>query len=162
MRIFLFIICLSALSGIIFAHDPDDVLGVWMIESQEAKVELYKNAQGKLEGRLVWLKDMYDDQGLPRKDINNDDKNLRNRTILGLTLAFGFEWNAETREWQNGSVYVPGNGNTYCGAIKLKPDGTLFLRGYLCGLRFLGKTSYCTRSTLSGPELALLTKHSKP
>jgi uncharacterized protein (DUF2147 family) len=161
MRIFILIISITALFGKTFANEREDVMGIWMIESQEAKVELYMNPHGQLEGRLVWLKDMYDDHGLPRTDINNDDKNLRNRTILGLTLAFGFEWNAETREWQNGHVYVPGNGNTYCGAIKLKPDGTLFLRGYLCGLRFLGKTSYCTRTALSGPELALLTKHTK-
>lgn len=79
--------------------------------------------------------------------MENDDPDLRSRPILGMVLATGFVWNPENKEWHSGSVYVPGNGNTYCGTIKLKPDGTLGLRGYICGLRFLGKTSYCTRST---------------
>ena len=140
----------------LYCADPDGVLGVWLIESKEAKVELYKNDNGQLEGRLVWLKDMYDENGNPRTDLKNDDENLRNRPLLGMTLAFGFEWNEEKQEWQDGSVYVPGNGNTYCGSIKLKEDGTLYLRGYICGLRFLGKTSYCTRTSLTDQELALL------
>jgi uncharacterized protein (DUF2147 family) len=135
-----------ALAG--FAKDKYDVLGVWLIESKDAKVELYKTTNGQLEGKLVWLKDTHDDHGNPRTDIHNKNKELRTRPILGMTLAFGFEWNADKQQWDNGSVYVPGNGSTYCGAIKLKEDGTLYLRGYICGLRFLGKTSYCTRSTI--------------
>lgn len=130
------------------ADEREQVLGIWLIENKEAKVELYINTAGQLEGRLVWLKEQYDEAGRPRTDIKNDDASLRNRPILGLVLASGFEWNPQTKEWQNGNVYVPGNGNTYCGNIKLKPDGTLHLRGYICGLRFLGKTSYCTRTTL--------------
>lgn len=148
MRLLIFLLFLGGLLLPSLADERDGVLGVWLIASKEAKVELYKNAQGQLEGRLVWLKEQFDEDGRPRTDVENDNPALRNRPILGMVLASGFEWNTETKEWQNGSVYVPGNGNTYCGTIKLRPDGTLFLRGYICGIRFLGKTSYCTRSTL--------------
>ncbi|MBK7505915.1 MAG: hypothetical protein IPI52_12935 [Bacteroidetes bacterium] len=34
---------------------PDKFLGVWMIETKDTKVKVSKNANGELEGKIVWL-----------------------------------------------------------------------------------------------------------
>lgn len=127
---------------------PDKFMGVWMIESKDTKVKVSKNANGELEGKIVWLLEPYDSNGKPRTDIKNKNEALRNRPLMGMKVAYGFKWDAEDKKWTDGNVYVAGSGSTYCGSIRMDSEEKLLLRGYICGLKFLGRTSYAERSSL--------------
>ncbi|MCC6583720.1 MAG: DUF2147 domain-containing protein, partial [Chitinophagales bacterium] len=39
-------------------------------------------------------------------------------------------------------------GTVYCGKMKLNADGTLQLRGYVCKVKFIGKSDTWTRTKL--------------
>ena len=127
---------------------PDKFLGVWMIETKDTKVKVSKNANGELEGKIVWLLEPNDANGKPRTDIKNKNAALRSRTLMGMKVAYGFTWDADDKKWTGGSVYVAGSGSTYCGSIKMDSEEKLLLRGYICGLKFLGRTSYAERTSL--------------
>ncbi len=128
------------------AANKNDVLGTWLIQDKDAKVKFTINSKGELEGHVVWLLEPNDETGKPRKDVLNKEEALRSRPIMGLKVVWGFKWDPETGEWVDGKVYTSKEGKTYCGKMKLNPDGTLFLRGYICGVKFLGKTNTWTRS----------------
>jgi len=130
----LMIVVFCAIAG--FANSPDDVLGVWLVQDKNAKIELYKTKDGKLEGKCIWHKNPN------QKDEKNKDPQLRSRSVIGMKFVWGFEWDAEKGEWVNGKVYK--EGKEYCGRIKLNPDGTLFLKGNICNTP-LGKTNTWTR-----------------
>lgn len=127
---------------------PDKFMGVWMIETKDTKVLVSKNSEGELEGKVVWLLEPNDEHGKPKTDIKNKNSALRNRPILGMKVAYDFTWNEEDKKWSGGSVYVAGSGSTYCGSIKMDSEQKLLLRGYICGLKFLGRTSYAERADL--------------
>jgi uncharacterized protein (DUF2147 family) len=120
----------------LFAQLKDDFIGTWLVEDKDAKVELYKTKDGKLEGKCVWHK-------TPNlKDEKNKDPNLRSRPVVGMIVVWDFEWNAESREWVSGKVYK--DGKEYCGRMRLNTDGTIFLKGTICRTP-LGKTNTWTR-----------------
>lgn len=120
----------------VMAFNPDDVLGVWLVQDKDAKIELYKTKDGELRGKCIWHKI----PGL--KDVDNKDPNERDKPVVGKIFVWGFHWNAEDGIWDGGKVYK--QGKTYCGKIKLNPDGTLYLKGNICNT-FLGKTNTWTR-----------------
>lgn len=124
------------------AAEPN-VLGVWLVGDKDYKIELYKNAAGELEGKVVWMKDPNDKKGNPRTDVDNPDEKLRSQPVMGLKTVTKFKWNEAENEYTDGKVYK--KGKTYCGKIKLNVDGTLGLRGFLCSVTFIGKSDTWTR-----------------
>lgn len=118
------------------AQSPEDFLGTWLVQDKDARVELFKTKEGKLAGKCVWHKDPN------KKDDQNKDPEKRNRSVIGLVVVWDFEWDAEKKEWVDGKVYK--EGKTYCGRMKLNADGTIFLKGTICGTP-LGKTNTWTR-----------------
>lgn len=48
-------VSLTARDGRVMLH-PDDVVGIWLTQKQDSKVEIFKNADGSLSGRIVWAK----------------------------------------------------------------------------------------------------------
>lgn len=139
MKKVLMTLMVAVFSGITaFAASPDEVLGVWLIQDKDAKIELYKTADGELRGKCIWHKNPN------QKDVSNKDPEKRNESVIGKIYVWGFKWDAEKGEWNGGKVYK--DGKDYCGRIKLNPDGTLFLKGNICGTP-LGKTNTWTRTT---------------
>ncbi|MCO5232717.1 MAG: DUF2147 domain-containing protein [Chitinophagales bacterium] len=120
----------------VFASNKDEVLGVWLVQDKDAKIELYMSKEGHLVGKCVWHKI----PGL--KDIDNKDPKERDKLVVGKIFVWDFVWDNSKGEWVDGKVYKAGK--TYCGRIKMNPDGTLFLKGNICGT-FLGKTNTWTR-----------------
>jgi uncharacterized protein (DUF2147 family) len=140
----IFFALFAMLVSSMFANAPEpNVLGIWLVGDKDYKVELYKNGD-MLEGKLVWLLEPNDKKtGKPRTDVDNPDPALRSRPVLGLKILWNFKWNPETGYYEDGKVYK--KGKTYCGKLKLQPDGTVYLSGFLCSLTFLKKTDTWTR-----------------
>ena len=127
------------------AAEPN-ISGVWLVGDKDYKIELKRVASGEIEGRVVWMKEPNDKNGKPRTDVDNDNPALRNVPVMGLKTVYNFKWDEATCEFINGNVYK--KGTVYCGKMKLNADGTLQLRGYVCKVKFIGKSDTWTRTKL--------------
>jgi uncharacterized protein (DUF2147 family) len=127
-----------------------DIAGQWTTQDGNSRVELYKAADGTLEGKIVWLSEPnYPDgdaeAGKPRHDRENPDKSMQARPIVGLVLLKGFKFDGK-KEWSGGTVYDPESGKTYKGKLWLDNENTLGMRGFI-GISLLGRTEKWTRYT---------------
>lgn len=125
------------------AVNEPDISGVWLVGDKDYKIELKRTPSGEIEGRVVWMKEPFDKKGKPRTDVDNDDPAKRNTPVMGLKTVYNFKWNQNEGEFVDGNVYK--KGTVYCGKMKLNPDGTLHLRGYVCKLKFIGKSDTWTK-----------------
>ncbi|MBP6664917.1 MAG: DUF2147 domain-containing protein, partial [Chitinophagales bacterium] len=60
-------------------------------------------------------------------------------------LLNGFAFDAKANEWSGGTLYNTRDGKTYSGYMMMNKNGTLFLKGYVMGIRWLGKSDTWTR-----------------
>ena len=93
-------------------------------------------------GRLVWFRLKPGDSNL---DLSNSDPKLRNRPLCGLVFMTGFK-PADPNNWEDGRVYNTDDGNTYHATMRLQPDGTLRLHGYIV-VTLIGASEIWTRHT---------------
>jgi uncharacterized protein (DUF2147 family) len=120
----------------VFAQNADAVLGTWLVPEKDAKIEIYKDkARGKYCGKVVWT-------STKRTDEHNPNPDLRSRDVVGVVLFDNFYY--KDGEYL-GTLYSTRDGKTYSGFMRLKEDGTLFMKGYIMGMRFLGKSNVWTR-----------------
>jgi uncharacterized protein (DUF2147 family) len=126
----------------IFAQ-KDQIEHIWYNEAKTSKIEMYKAADGRYFGRIVWLKIPNDKNGKPRIDIKNPDNKLQSRTLLNLIILKDFAKSSNANVYENGSVYDPDSGKTYCGKITFTGK-ELKLRGYICSFSLLGRSSTWT------------------
>ncbi len=105
----------------------DDIVGVWLTEIKDAKIEIYKKGQ-KYYGKVVWLKTPNKKNGQPVKDIHNPNEAKKSRPIMGLNILTDLVF--KDNEWSGGKIYDPKNGESYDCKIWLE-DGKIKLRGYL-------------------------------
>lgn len=126
----------------------DKITGVWLTGEGSSQVEIFKGSDGKFHGKIVWLEEPYED-GKPKKDKENPDRKLRERPLLGLNLLKGFSYNRGKKQWTGGTIYDPDNGKTYdCYAWFENGDSnTLFLKGYVMGMKWLGRSTTWTRDS---------------
>ncbi len=145
---FLFIFVFISTS---FAHASEkDVIGVWDVESKDAKMEIYRCGD-RFCGRLAWLKDPnYTAEenrarvGQPKTDDNNPTLALRNRPLLGLQIMSNFRY-VRNDNWVDGKVYDPESGKVYSANMHLVSKDRLDLRGYIM-FSIFGRTNTWTRS----------------
>lgn len=121
--------------------NPDAILGVWLNSSGKGQIQVYKQGN-KYYGKLVWLKEPNDEQGKPKLDIQNPDKNAKIKPLIGLVILRDFVH--DDGEWTGGRIYDPQNGKDYKCYMKLKDPKTLNVRGYI-GISMLGRTEVWTR-----------------
>jgi uncharacterized protein (DUF2147 family) len=115
----------------------DRILGIWLNEDKDAKVEIYKSGN-QYFGKLIWGKEMYEADGkTSRKDVENKDPKLRSRNLKDLIMLSGFAYHDDV--WDGGEIYDPRNGSTYSCTLKLK-GSKLDIRGYI-GISLFGKTT---------------------
>ncbi len=122
-------------------NDPDAIIGTWLNASGKGQIQVYKQGN-KYFGKLIWLKEPNDENGKPKLDANNPDKNLKTKPLVGLIILRDFVH--DNGEWKNGRIYDPQNGKDYKCYMKLKDAKTLNLRGYI-GISFIGRTEVWTR-----------------
>ena len=127
----------------IFAQEADDVLGYWLTDDGDAKIEIFKE-DGEYHGKIVWLREPLDEDGKARTDTNNPDVSKRNDSVIGLRLVSGFIFN--DNQWEEGEIYDPKDGKTYSCRMRLK-KGKLEVRGYV-GMPMFGRTVVWSKTTL--------------
>ena len=64
--------------------------------------------------------------GLDQRDINNPDRNLRTRKLLGLPILTGFKKDDDL--WR-GRIYDPNTGKSYRSVVRRKDANTLEVKG---------------------------------
>ncbi|MEE4177801.1 MAG: DUF2147 domain-containing protein [Bacteroides sp.] len=128
----------------IFAQ-ADAILGIWLTEEGTSQIEITKASNGQFVGKIVWLDEPLDENGRPKLDKENPKANLKNQRLLGLQILKGFSYDAGDKEWTGGTIYDPDNGKTYTAFMKLDGNNKLVLRGYVMGMRMLGRNSFWTR-----------------
>ena len=119
----------------------DRVVGVWFTEDRESKVEIYKTSSGAYEGKLVWLEDPRNEDGSVKRDTENPERGLRSRPLEGMVLLEDFRFSSSSEEWKDGTIYDPESGRTYSAYMRLEDNNTLKIRGYVMGMRLLGRNT---------------------
>lgn len=144
MKKLLFTLLILLFFSLTLFSQANRITGFWLTEDGDSQVEVYQKADGKFYGRVVWLEEPLNDDGKPKVDDQNPDKAMHDTPIIGLEILEGFSYNASKDEWAGGTIYDPKNGRTYTAYMRLE-DNTLRMRGFVYGMRFLGRSSYWTR-----------------
>jgi uncharacterized protein (DUF2147 family) len=136
MRLFFIVTCFVLFQlGSLFGQNADAILGIWVSEKKDGKIEVYKVGDQFL-GKIVWTK------GSGYVDEKNPDPKLRSRPILGMLILTGLKSKGNNK-WDDGQIYDPESGKTYSCSMKLK-DKLLEIRGYI-GISLFGRSSVWTR-----------------
>ncbi len=130
------------------AQNPNSkILGIWWNEEKTSRVEVFEE-NGKIYGKIVWLKKTTNPDGSsPRTDIHNPNPDVRKRELIGTIILKNLEWDDDDNEWDDGEIYDPASGKTYSCYAHLQKDGKLYLKGYVLGMPFLGRSTLWTRYT---------------
>jgi len=136
-------------STLAWSSNSDSILGHWVMPDGSALIEVYK-VDASYSVRIKALREQtftVADEGAPlgksRLDIHNPDEDKRERSLLGLDLAWGLTY--DDGVWAGGDIYDPGSGNTYSCELVLAQGGFLKVRGYL-GFSLLGRSMYWQRA----------------
>ena len=121
------------------------IAGRWLTEKKDGVVEIFRCGADTMCGRLLWLRIPPDANDKAALDIRNPAPELRGRSLCGLVMMGGLK-PAGKNEWRGGWLYDPASGRTYSGNAKLRPDGTLQLRGFVL-LPLFGESQLWTRYT---------------
>ncbi len=141
----LFFLGLYTIAGI--AQEADKITGIWWNDEKTTKIKVEKE-NGKYLGTIVYMIPEKYENGQPPKDDNNPDEKLQDRSLIGLQILSGLEYDAKDEEWNNGEIYDPKSGNTYTCYAWLESDDLLKLKGYVAGIRLLGRSSEWYRTEL--------------
>ena len=146
MRKIFIVTFFSCLSSLCFSQGEDALLGIWLEEEGQSKIEIYpvKTEDGiKFEGKIIWLEEERRENGEIKLDRENPDPKLREQTILGLVIMRNLEFK-RPGQWSGGSIYDARSGKTYSLEINMPNKNILKLRGYL-GISLIGKTTIWKR-----------------
>jgi uncharacterized protein (DUF2147 family) len=136
-------ILLGFLLTAVFANatGPDDILGIWLTAKGKGEMQVYKEGN-KYFGKIIWLAEPNDANGVPKKDKKNPDPSLQDKPLVGAVVLRNFVY--DDGEWNSGRIYDPQNGKDYKCYLKLKDAKTLHVRGYI-GISLLGRTEVWTK-----------------
>jgi uncharacterized protein (DUF2147 family) len=115
----------------------DAILGKWWSEGREGLMQFEKTQSGHFQVRVL------DGKDVDKKDVNNPDPKLRDRTLKGIVIMWHLRF--EDGEYVDGYCYNPRDGKTYRVKFKLLSATQLRLRGYLA-IPLLGQTQEWTRA----------------
>jgi uncharacterized protein (DUF2147 family) len=112
------------------AQAQESIEGIWLTEDGNSKVEIYQK-NGNYFGKIVWLKQPVDKNGDRVKDLNNPNRELKNRPILGIDLLKDLK--SKSGKWY-GQIYAPKRGleldAVIIGLGKEKLEITISYRGF--------------------------------
>ena len=106
------------------AQAADSILGNWITQERDAIITISRcgaTVCGRIQKFLVTPPN-----GAGQKDINNPDKKLRDRTILGMAILTGFT--PDGTIWR-GKIYDPKSGKTYRSEVSLQSANKLKMKG---------------------------------
>jgi uncharacterized protein (DUF2147 family) len=125
--------------------------GNWLTEKKSGIIKIFRCSEDSdvLCGKLVWFRIKSDDPNPNGLDLKNPEPSRRDRPLCDLTFMYGFK-PAQPNGWEGGAIYDPDDGDTYHATMKLRPDGTLDLHGYI-GISLIGRSEIWTRYPGSPP-----------
>ncbi|MBL7112813.1 MAG: DUF2147 domain-containing protein [Bacteroidales bacterium] len=141
------LLALFFVSTCYIAAQADKILGFYLSEESDAQIKIFKATNGKYYGKIVWLDDPLEDDGVgPNLDDKNPDESLRSTPVLGLRLLNGFSYDSEDNEWSDGTIYDPKSGKTYSCYMWFDEENPkkLNIKGFVMGMRFIGRSSVWT------------------
>ena len=95
-------------------------------------VRIYER-DGKLFGDIVML--------LPEGRVCDDcAERFEGRDLRGETIVTNLERRGDRNEWRGGRIVDPKSGRTYSLTVSMDGPNRLRLRGYVLGIRALGRT----------------------
>ncbi len=124
-RIALMLLLALALAGAYAAAPEDAILGVWLTDGGDSRVEITRSGS-TYSGKVVWLKEP-ERNGQPLHDEKNADPALRARPLLGLEVLSGYRY-AGDGTWKGGSVYAPRRGRSFPAELSIDRGGRLNLK----------------------------------
>lgn len=129
------VVLFAAASTRALAQPADAIVGKWLSEKKDAKIEVYKATNGKYYGKLFWGARMYEADGQTSRLAKNG-KPFKDMVIL---RDFAYDDGV----WEDGTIYDPEEGKTY--SCRMKLDGAqLNIRGYV-GVSWLGRETVWQR-----------------
>lgn len=121
------------------------IVGIWWNQEKTSRVEVFEE-NSKIFGKIVWLEDNKNKDGSsPRTDYNNPKIELQKNKLIGIRILKNLRWDAEDIEWSKGEIYDPKTGKTYSCYAVLQDDGKLYIKGYVLGMPFIGRSTLWTR-----------------
>jgi uncharacterized protein (DUF2147 family) len=131
------------------AQDAGQIAGIWWNEEKTSKIEVVEQ-DGQYIGQIIYLVPEKYENGQAPKDTENPDAGLRERSLVGIRILKGLTFNAKKKEWEGGQIYDPKSGKTYdCYAWFEDSPDKLFLKGYVAGVKWLGRSTEWTRTGLN-------------
>lgn len=129
-----------------FAQEAQKIAGIWWNEEKTSKIEV-KEEGGQFVGTIIYIIPEKYVNGEPEKDNMNPDAKLRSRSRLGISILSGLKYNSSEKQWLDGRIYDPKNGKTYdCYAWFEKDNNVLYIKGYVAGIKWLGRSTTWTRT----------------
>jgi uncharacterized protein (DUF2147 family) len=109
------------------AAGPDPAFGEWLTEDGFAHVAIAPCSYdpAKACGAVTWLKDPV---GHPTRDVNNPDRALRSRPLIGVLVVQDMRPQGPGR-WVDGKVYDAESGKSYKGRLRVLTRNTLRVDG---------------------------------
>jgi len=129
------------LAGLSNTASAADTKGLWLTQDKDAVLTI-DNCGDQICGRIIWLKDAVDGNGLPNLDKNNPDPAKRTQPICGLVILS--ELKPSSPDIWEGYIYNPEDGRTYSVNVTALSDNALKIRGYI-GLSIFGGSQIWTR-----------------
>ena len=119
-------LALAALLALIAtpAMAADSISGSWITPEKDSVITISKCGStycGRLSKYLVMP-----DGGVNQKDVNNPNKKLRTRKLLGSALLTGLK---EAGNLWRGTIYDPRNGKSYRSVVRRKSANQLEVKG---------------------------------
>jgi uncharacterized protein (DUF2147 family) len=110
------------------ARPAYQLVGVWESEAKNLQIEMFENG-GEFFGRMIYFKCSTDEIMRTKKDIENPDKDLTARNLLGLMLVTDLSYKGDN-VWDEGKIYDPNSGHTFEARIQLTGPQSAIVRGY--------------------------------
>ena len=147
MKRIAFLIFLSLAFVNSYAQDGQKIAGIWWNNEKTSKIEV-KEVKGEYTGTIIYIIPEKYVNGEPEKDNMNPDEKLRTRSRIGIQILSGLKYNSADKQWTNGKIYDPKNGKTYdCYAWFENDNNVLYIKGYVAGIKWLGRSTTWTRTT---------------
>jgi len=149
MKTLTLILSVFLLASFSLSAQADRIVGFWLSEDEDAQIKIFKATNGKYYGKIVWLDEPLEDDGVtPKVDDENPDVSLQDRPIMGLQLLNAFQYDSKDKEWEGGTIYDPDNGKTYSCYMWFDEDpNKLNIKGFVMGMRFVGRRTIWTKET---------------
>ncbi|MEO0339374.1 MAG: DUF2147 domain-containing protein [Bacteroidota bacterium] len=149
MKKIIFTIAILFIGSFVFSQES--ILGTWKtIDDNTGKVrsrvEIYKNAQGKVEGKILELFRSPDEEPDPICDECKKSDPRYGKKVRGMVIITKMKIAQDEKTATSGKILDPENGNVYgCNLSVLEGGKKLKVRGYL-GFAALGRTQYWERA----------------